>query len=174
MIQKCSNQRIFAAFAENPTKQFHVRELSRIINLAPTSINIHLKDLEKNNMIIKEKTGLYPSYKANFDDEDFRFYKRLHNLAQLKESGLIEVLENTMSPTAIVLFGSYMKGEDIETSDIDIFLIAEEKDMNLKIYEKRLKRKIQLFSADNIKKLPAELRNNIVNGVVLYGFLKVF
>ena len=174
MIQKSSAWLVFGAFARSPTKAFHIRELSRILDLAPTSINLHLKELEKNKLIVQDKTGLYTSYKANFDSEEFRFYKKIHNLIELKESDLIEEIEDKLFPTAIVLFGSYMKGEDIETSDIDIFLIAEKKTINLSRYEKQLSRKIQLFFSDDINKLPRELKNNILNGIVLSGFLKVF
>lgn len=174
MIQKSSAWRVFVSFAKSPMKVFHIRELSRILNLAPTSIILHIKELEKNKLIVQDKTGLYTSYKANFDNDNFRFYKKIHNLIELKESGLIEEIENKLFPTTIVLFGSYTKGEDIETSDIDLLLIAEKKTINLSKYEKQLSRKIQLFFSDDINKLPRELKNNILNGIVLSGFLKVF
>ena len=167
MIQKSSAWRVFGSFAKSPAKAFHVRELSRILDLAPTSINIHIKDLEKNKLILQDKTGIYTSYKANFDSDKFRFYKKIHNLIELKESGLIEEIEDKLFPTAIVLFGSYLKGEDIESSDIDLLLIAEKKSINLASYEKQLSRKIQLFFSDDINKLPRELKNNILNGIVL-------
>lgn len=174
MIQKCSIWRVFAVFAERPQKSFHVRELSKQISLSPTSVNIHLKKLEKAMLIVRETEGLYDSYKADFNNESFRFYKRIHNVVRLRESGLIEELENKLFPTAIVLFGSYMKGEDIETSDIDLFLLAEEKNISLEKYERALGRRIQIFFSADIKKLPRELKNNILNGIVIYGYLKVF
>ena len=172
MIQKCSIWKVFAGFAENPKKPYQIRELSREIKLAHTSIRIHLKELEKNNLIKKEKVGVYNAYKANFDDENFRFYKKILNMINLKESGIIKELENKITPDGIILFGSYAKGEDIETSDIDIFIIAKEKNIDLKKYEKKLNRKIQLLFSEDINKLPKELQNNILNGIILTGFLR--
>ncbi len=172
MIQKCSVWKVFAHLAKNPAKRYQVRELSREINLAPTSINLHLKELENSNLAKREKIGIYWSYKANFDDENFRFYKKILNLINIKESGIIMGLENIATPDAIVLFGSYAKGEDTEKSDIDIFLLAKEKGINLGKYEAKLGRAIHLFFSEDLNKLPNELQNNILNGIILSGFLR--
>ena len=172
MIQKCSIWRVFSEFAKNPTKPYQIRELSKEIGLATTSIKLHLKELEKNNFIKHEKVGVYKAYKANFNDENFKFYKKLFNLTTLKECGLINELEKQLSPDVIILFGSYSKGEDIENSDIDIFALAKEKAMDLKKYEKSLGRNIQLFFSEDLNKLPKELFNNILNGVILNGFIR--
>lgn len=172
MIQKCSIWKVFAEFAKNPKKSYQIRELSRKIKLAHTSIKIHLKELEKYNLVEKEKIGVYQAYKANFDDENFRFYKKMSNIVNLKESGIIEELEHKATPDAIILFGSYAKGEDTEKSDIDIFIFAKEKRINLNNYEKKFERKIQLFFSEDLKKLPKELQNNILNGIILSGFLR--
>jgi predicted nucleotidyltransferase len=172
MIQKCSIWKVFAEFANNPKKTYQIRELSREIRLAHTSIMLHLKELEKNNLIKKERVGVYNAYKANFDDENFRFYKKIYNMISLKESNLVEYLENKATPDAIILFGSYAKGEDTGGSDIDFFILAKEKKIDLKKYEKKLNRKIQLFFSEDLNKLPNELHNNILNGVILSGFLR--
>ena len=172
MIQKCSIWKVFAEFANNPTKSYQIRELSRIIKLAPTSIMLYAKELKEYNLIKREKIGVYYAYKANFDDEDFRFYKKILNLMNLRQSGVIKELDAATTPDAVVLFGSYAKGEDIESSDIDIFLLAKEKRIDLNKYEKKLNRKIQLFFFENLNKLPKELQNNILNGTILSGFLR--
>ncbi len=172
MIQKCSIWKVFGAFSDRPMKHFQIRELAREISLAHTSINIHIKELEKLNLVKKEKTGIYKSYVANFDDDRFRFYKKIQNIINLKESGIVEEIENRATPDAIVLFGSYLKGEDTESSDIDLFVIAKKKNIDVKKYEDVLNRKIQLFFSEEIKKLPKELSNNILNGLTLSGFVR--
>ncbi|MBI2109607.1 nucleotidyltransferase domain-containing protein [Candidatus Woesearchaeota archaeon] len=172
MIQECSIWKVFCEFARNPSKSYQIRELSRIIKLAPTSIKIHLRKLEENNLIKKEKVGVYDAYKVNFNNEDFRFYKKISNLINLKESGIIKELEAKFTPDVILLFGSYAKGEDTENSDIDIFLLAKEKKLDLSKYEKQLNRRFQLFFSENINNLPRELQNNILNGIILSGFIR--
>ena len=90
----------------------------------------------------------------------------------LSESGLIEYLEEKLFPKVIVLFGSYRKGEDMIDSDIDLFVECKKEELNLSLFEKKLKRKIQLHFKEDFNSFPKELKNNIINGIVLYGFLE--
>jgi predicted nucleotidyltransferase len=173
MIQNCSSWLVLKEFLDDPLKKFFVRELSRNIKLAPTSTKIHLIELEKEGFINKTK-GLYTQYIANFDNEKFRFYKKINSLIKIQESGLINYLNEKASPNVIILFGSAAKGEDTIESDIDIYLNAETKEINLKEYEKKLKRKIQLFIYQDINKIPKELRNNIMNGIKLDGYITIW
>ena len=123
-------------------------------------------------LIKKEKVGVYNAYKANFDDDYFRFYKKIFNIISIKESGIIKEIENKTTPDVAILFGSHAKGEDTEESDIDIFLEAKEKNVDLKEYKKKLNRKIHLFFSEDLNKLPVELQNNILNGIILSGFIR--
>ena len=73
----------------------------------------------------------------------------------------------------IVLFGSYTKGIRNKNSDIDIFVQDEEKKINLTNFERKLKHDINIIFEDDINKLSNELFNNIINGIKLYGYLKL-
>ncbi|MFH1053320.1 MAG: nucleotidyltransferase domain-containing protein [Candidatus Woesearchaeota archaeon] len=174
MIQKCSIWIVLREFLENPSGKMHIRTISKKINLAPTSVKLHIKTLIKENLIIEKDDEIFKYYAANFDSEKFRFYKKINFLINIQESGLKEHLDNELSPDAIILFGSAAKGEDLQSGDIDIFVQAKEKSINLEKYEKKLNKRIQLFFAEDIGKLPKELRNNILNGTKLEGYIKVF
>ena len=173
MIQKYNTYRILQLFFDQPTKHFQLREISRLINLGMPSVINHVKNLEKQRLVKKERFGVYDSYISSGSDL-FKVYKRNDILLRIHQSGLIECLEDALMPDAIVLFGSCSRGEDIETSDIDLFLVAEEKDIDLKKFEKVLKRKISLHFEQYVSKVQKELLNNIINGTVLFGYLKVF
>ena len=77
-------------------------------------------------------------------------------------------------PEVIVLFGSAAKGEDIKTSDIDLFIQCKERKIELEKFEKKINRRISLFFAEDFSDLSGELRNNLINGIKLKGYLKVF
>ena len=77
-----------------------------------------------------------------------------------------------MAPKSIVLFGSYQRGEDIENSDIDLFIESKKEKLDINIFEKKLKRKIELHFKEDFTSYPKELKNNIINGIVLSGFLE--
>jgi len=174
MIQKYSRYKILEQFFDFPRKDFQMRELSRKTKIAQPSIMNHLKELLNEKLIIKEKKGIYPTYKSNRDNELFKTYKKLNLILRIKQSNLLDDIYDSCQPNSVILFGSSSKGEDIEESDIDLFIQAKEKKLNLKKYEKVLKRKVTLFFQENFSKLSNELKNNILNGIVLRGYIKVF
>ena len=172
MLQKYNTYRVLRIFFDSPTKQFQLRELSRLLNLGLPSVINHVVELEKEGFIRKEKGNVYKSYIAN-KEERFKVYKRTDILIRLFESGLIDYIDEEFSPDVILLFGSASRGEDIETSDIDIFVLAKERDLNIDKFEKILKRKINVLFEINVKDIPKELLNNISNGIILRGYLKI-
>ncbi len=172
MLQNYNRYRILQLFFDYPTKHFQLREICRILKLGIPSVRNHVKELEKNGFLKKEKGSVYESYIASKNDL-FKIYKINDVLFRIHESGLIDFLADTFVPDTIILFGSASKGEDIETSDIDLFLIAKEKNVVLKNFEKKLKRKITLHFETEISQIPKELLNNVINGIVVHGYLKV-
>ncbi len=178
MLQKCSIQKTLEMFFIKPNKNHYLMEISRNIGLAHTSIKKNLNELIKLGLIIEivEKKGKrnFPFYKANVDNKLFKQYKMIYNLFFLLESGLVEFIEEKLTPKSIVVFGSYRRGEDTEDSDIDLFVECEEEEINLEKFEKRLCRKIQLHFRKNFGLYPEELKNNIINGIVLNGFLEAY
>ena len=100
--------------------------------------------------------------------------KRLFNLKELYSSGLLAALSIEFPGSAIVLFGSYSNGEDTEDSDIDIAIIGyHEKEINIRLFEKLLQRSLQFHFFKKSTDVHADLRENIINGVVLEGVLKI-
>lgn len=174
MIQKYSRYKVLDVFFKEPRKTFHIREISRLIKLSQPSVRLHLKELAKEKLIIKSSEGLYGGYKANRDDELFKLLKQQNTVFLLKQSGCIQHIYEKAMPQAILLFGSAAKGEDIGQSDIDIFAEGKEEELNLEKFEKLLNRKINILFEEDFKKLSKELKNNIANGIKLYGFLEAF
>ena len=176
MLQKSSMFRTAEVFFVNPSKEHYLMNMSRNIGLAHTSIKKNLKDLVKLGIITEhnEKKGerLFPVYKSNLDNKLFKRYKLIHNLSYILESGLVDFIEEKLMPKSIILFGSYSRGEDTETSDIDVFVECKNEELNIKIFERKLGRKIELHFKEKFTLYPKELKNNIINGIVLNGFLE--
>ena len=173
MLQNYNTYRILQIFFSEPTRFFQLRGISRIAKIGlPSAIN-HVKKLEKGGFVKKEKKGVYESYTANKESDKYKLYKKSDIILRLNESGFIEYLINNTTPNAIMLFGSASRGEDTEASDVDIFVLAKEEKLDLKKFEKFIKRKINIYFEDNIKNLSKEFLNNIINGIKLYGYLKV-
>ncbi len=178
MLQKCTIWKTAGIFFQEPMKEHGLLELCRKTGIAHTSVKNHLETLKRMKIISErtEKKGNrnYPVYKAEQANKTFRDYKRLHNLAELMNSGLMGYIKDKLAPKAIALFGSYQKGEDTEDSDIDLFVETEKANIDISKFEKTLKRKIQLHFKDNFKNYSPELKNSIINGTVLEGYLEAF
>ncbi|MBI2111927.1 nucleotidyltransferase domain-containing protein [Candidatus Woesearchaeota archaeon] len=176
MLQNYNKWKVLQEFFTNPTSELQLREISRNIKLGLPSVKNYLKKFEKESFIVIKKNRVqgYPLYLANRDNPQFLFYKKVNLIDQITNSGLLQELYDLFLPNVIVLFGSASKGEDVEGSDIDIFVGAKEKTINLSKYEKTFKRKVNLFFAPDFHKLSPELKNNLLNGIILKGYIKVF
>lgn len=179
MLQKENRDKVLSLFFDNPVPEgigFQLREISRKINLATTSVKNYLEELEKESLIIKKRHRIhnYPVYYANRDSDYFRFLKIINNIQFIKESGLLKFIKEECMPDTIILFGSFSEGEDIKGSDIDLYVQCKEKRLDLREFENRLKRKINILFSEKLNDLSKELKNNIINGIKLEGYLKLF
>jgi len=169
MIDKNSIFIVLDAFFDNPTKEFHARELSRKTGLSIFSVLEAIKKLSKEGLISAQKKGNMKIVKASYSDVFIRS-KRIRNLEKVYDSKIIEYLSEAYEkPEAIILFGSYSRGDDIENSDVDIAIITKDhKNLNTEKFEKMLSRKISIHEID-LKKVSKEFHNNLINGIVLEG-----
>ncbi len=72
-----------------------------------------------------------------------------------------------------MLFGSFARGEDTSKSDIDIAVVARGgKSLDLKKFEAKIGRKINVYEI-KLKECTKEFLNNLANGIVIYGYLKL-
>ena len=165
ILQKCSLWNVAVIFFIEPTKVHYIKEISKRISLAPTSVKKHILELVKEGFIEKTDKEIFKGYLAKRDNQEFIFNKKISNLISLNSSGLIDFLKEHY-PKSIILFGSYNKGEDIETSDIDIFIDSKKFKPNLEKFEKILKRNIHLIFREEAEK---SLLESINQGTILFG-----
>ena len=163
-------------FFLNPTAKLRVRELERALKLPLPSVIRYCRELEKEGILATEKTGRVIFYIASRTSEKYLLEKKLYNIKMIYESGLIEYLKVELSNPPIIIFGSFAKGEDLEESDIDLYIeTLSHKEINLNKFEKKLQRKIQTFIFKDIKEVSNHhFANNIINGITLNNSIEVF
>ena len=146
-----------------PNKKMSIREIAKKTGLSKSTIQNKMKSLKKEGIL--NKKGLFSNTIYA------KFNKSCYYIDKIYKSGLVDFLIKQANPSCIILFGSFSKGESVYESDIDLFIEAiKKKDADITKYEKKLKHKIQLFVEPDIKNLPDELFNNVVNGIKLYGY----
>ena len=174
MLNKYNRYKLLRLFLDSPTESFRLREIARLTKISPPSVINYLKEFEKEGLIRKQIKREIPFYTSIRDNSNFILYKKISIIFELNNSGLIDYLLDKLSPEAIILYGSYSKGESIENSDVDLFILGKDKNIELANFEKKLNKRIHILFKESIKEIPNELKNNILNGVILKGYIKVF
>ena len=158
-------------FFKIPEGEFHIREISRKTGLHPNTVLKEVRLLAGEGLLKVKRAGNLKQVQANRGDLFIRL-KRIDNIKKVMFSGILGYLFSQYgAPDAIVLFGSYSRGEDTSTSDIDIAVITnKELQSDLSGFEKFLHRKIQIHEI-RIGKVGKGFRTNLINGIVLMGYL---
>jgi predicted nucleotidyltransferase len=175
-----ARQKIVEVLFRYPDKEFSLSELAKEAGVAKANIGEILNDFLKAGLIEVKKLSKIWRIKANQKSPLYIKNKIVSNMNYVYQSGLVEFLNEKFSnPKAIILFGSYRRGEDISDSDIDIAVESDEvKDYEsgslkeLEDIEKDIGRKIQIHLF-NRKNVDINVFNNIANGIILSGFLEV-
>lgn len=167
--------KVLEYFMLNPTAKVHLREAARQSKVSPAGALKMLKKLIKSSLAVKFRESGRVLYMANNENVQFKELKIIVNLYSAYSSGLVFYLQEAYEyPEAIILFGSFAKGEDTEKSDVDIaVLTSKTKNLRLGEFEKKLGKKINIIEIGNLKDAKKEFVNGLCNGAVISGYLKV-
>ena len=174
MLNKYNRYKLLRLFLDSPTESFRLREIARLTKISPPSVINYLKEFEKDGLIRRQIKREIPFYNSIRDNSNFILYKKISILFELNDSGLIDYLWDKLSPEAIILYGSFSRGESIENSDVDLFILGKNKNIDLINFEKKLNKRLHILFKESTKEIPNELKNNILNGIILKGYIKVF
>ncbi|MBI3190538.1 nucleotidyltransferase domain-containing protein [archaeon] len=149
-----------------------IRQYSRLMKITPPTASTLLKYYEKEGLLLKKKDRNYIMFHANKGSQVFICLSRVYWSHILRD--LAEFVEKKTVSPSIVLFGSLSKAEVKPDSDIDLAIFTHSKKIDLSYFEKKLKRKIQVFWHASVSDICSkELSNNIMNGHILAGRLMV-
>jgi predicted nucleotidyltransferase len=166
--------KIIEIIFEKPSYHFHLRELARLANVHPNSVKATALELKKENIAKIERKKHLTEIFADLESKNFAKKKREFNFMNIYQSGIVEHLAEAFDPEAVSVIGSYSRGEDIESSDIDVVIVkplkATKKSIQVDKFEEKLKRKIHLIATD-YNEMSDEFYINLINGMLLYGHL---
>ena len=117
-------QKVLHFLLMRPGKICYEREIARGAKISYGSANKVLNQLYKKGLIQRKKEGRMCYYAIDTSTPDIKEFKILCNLL------VIEPLIDKLKPYShkIVLYGSWGRGADTEASDIDLFIIASDKE----------------------------------------------
>ncbi|MEK6891655.1 MAG: nucleotidyltransferase domain-containing protein [Nanoarchaeota archaeon] len=172
-------------FFSFPNMEVSLNDLSQQLRISKTTANKIVSELERKGFLKKEVLGRIWRISCN-QNHPYNFTRKIaYNLSWVYESVIINLTKEIVlkdrgiTPRAIILFGSYRKGDDTEKSDIDIAVeVLDNKDtqvIQLGVlpqfgYRTKVPINLHIFSRN---KIDLNLFANIANGIVLEGFLEV-
>lgn len=172
MGKPSKESKIIELFFNEPSKYWHFKDIVNQAKISENRANCWLKDLLKEEIIVYHKIkGKTPYYTANFEHINYKTKKKLYATEQFYQIGFLKHLESLKANT-VVIFGSFSRADWHTKSDIDLFIIGEDKKLEKGKYEQLLHREVQLFtfkSQKEVKKANPYLISNILNGYFVKG-----
>jgi len=174
MNKKMYESRVLEFFFDDPEGAYHLREIARQTSLHPNTVLTQVNALVKEGLLVKRVTRAVVEVSVNRDHLVFTRLKRLSNLRKIYLSGIVDEIDKEYgAPEAIILFGSYSRGEDTKRSDVDIAVLTKrELKHRWDAYRSVFQRDIQVHEI-NMDKVGKPFIMNLANGIVLKGYLTV-
>src|SRR3989338_8121467 len=119
--------RVLKLIFEKPTYKFHIREMARLTKLNPNTVIDTIKKLSKEGLIKTKKKKHIVELFANVEGKEFSQKKRIFNVNEIYNSGIVDFIIEKLKPKLISVMGGYSGGEDIERSDIDIVVVKKKR-----------------------------------------------
>jgi len=163
--------KILYLFHEEPMRELHEREVVRKARVSKGSANKILRKLSEIKVLNRSKRGRMVFYSLNMKNAVARQFKVLFNVYSLNE--LIEKIKQDCK--RIILFGSCSEGTDVKESDVDLFILTNEKNRVKSIvntYQKAGKRIAPIIVNSNefikLRREDKPLYDRILKGILLW------
>ena len=159
-------------FFEDCYRRINVREYAKIMKVSPPTASKIMKLYNNKGLLLKEEYRNYILFHANRENEEFIDLSLIYWRHALKD--LLVLMGKKLIDPTIILFGSLSKAEAKPDSDVDLAVFAHKREFDIGIFERKIRRKIQIFWFESLKDVkPKELANNIINGYLLKGRLSI-
>jgi len=116
-----NHQKALSFLAKFSDKEFYEREVAKNTGISNGSANKVLNDLFSNGLLARKQKGKMYFYRISLTNSILTQFKIFNSIALLHPL-ITELKENTKK---IILYGSCAKGTETSASDIDLFIISE-------------------------------------------------
>ncbi len=122
-----SQSRVFRWLFGQPKRSYHLNELRRLTGLGSASLQRELGKLAEAGLVHSEKVGNLRRFQVNIESP---VYEELAALTR-KTLGAQPQLQEALAPIEsrleqAFIYGSFAKGTDTATSDIDVMVVGNE------------------------------------------------
>jgi len=120
-----TKRKILALFLLSPDQEYYFSEVARLTGTRQGVVQRELKTLTDAGILNSVKRGRQKFYSVNKSNP---IYRDLRNIV-FKTFGVIGQIQNALKPlakkiTVAFVYGSFSRGEEVSTSDIDLFVVG--------------------------------------------------
>jgi len=166
-------EKVLELFFNEPTKHWHFGDVVHKANMSQDRVNHWLRVFVKENLVRRIKLkGKMPFFIGNYEHPDFCYRKRAYGLDKMQGSGLLSRLHSLKNVKAVVIFGSFARGDWNAESDVDVFVLGSVSDLKHKMKWKNSGREVQIHAfrtVEDIKDIRSGLIHNVVQGYFVKG-----
>ncbi len=165
-----NKQKVLKFLAQNPSHPLMASEIIKNTKTSRAGANIALRELVGAGLVKRSIKGKTYLYQVDFHNPLVKQLKVIESIVQFYP--LIKKLEKVSQQ--IILFGSTSRGENLEDSDIDLFILTraeEEVRKIIKKYNRHKKIKAILKNSSSLAKLEREdpiFYQEIQRGIILW------
>jgi predicted nucleotidyltransferase len=132
--------KVLSYLAQHPDKEFLNSEIQKAILASRAGVYFTLRDLVRQGLVSQERRGKFLFYRIVYNDVAIKQFKILKNVLALRS--IVSKLKS--SARKIILYGSYSRGENDSTSDIDLFILSKDPQVTKEVISSiKTKQKIQ-------------------------------
>jgi len=120
-----SRVKILELLLLNPVEEFHLREISRRTRVSAPYVKREMTNLMNLGLVLKRSQGNLTLFKFNKNSpiaEDLkRIFLKTESFGRFIQDSLKEIGDIEFA----LIYGSFAKGEEAETSDIDLLIVGD-------------------------------------------------
>lgn len=145
MLIPDGRKNILKVFFNEPFREIHLREISRLAKASLTNVDNTMRLLVKNGLFVKREIANSTFFRPELENEEMQkifellemerrreFYEKNKKIVRLLKKYTGSVVELSGGRVQLViLFGSVARGEWRKGSDIDILTVVSEKEQDI-------------------------------------------
>jgi len=122
-IISTNSQKVLSLLVKFSDQEFYEREVARRLGVSSGSANRALNELFSSGVVTRRREGKMYFYSIDSSNAAITEFKKIINLMLIEP--LVEELKNVSN--RIVLYGSSAQGTDTSESDVDLFVVSDNK-----------------------------------------------
>ena len=124
LVSSKLRRQLLAHYFTHPEEKYYVRELSVLLELDPGNLSKELRRLAEDGLFCEERKGKIKFYRLNAGHPLYPELKQIIFKTEGVKGRLTELVNRFPEIEVAFIYGSYAKGKEKASSDIDLMIVG--------------------------------------------------